>query len=619
VSQLRALDDRIEATSEGGWLRVRTHDRAQPALRRGLDRVERYLGLVALLSLLLGATGVAQVVRSWLAQRSASIAVLRALGWRPREVLLLYLAHVALLALLASVAGATLGALAPAALAALAPDLLPAGFLRLWQPAAVGRGLLLGTGVALFFALLPLLGVWRVAPSRVLRAEAEPLALPRVLAWGAGLLAALAVFGSAWWQGESLREAAWFTGGLVALTLLLWGASRGLARLARAVPRERFPPALAHGVSALGRPSAGTTGAIVALGVGVLVVVAMQLVQGRLQRELTGAVPPDAPTVFAVDVQPDQVEGMHELMVGAGAPRVDDVPVVTARLSAIDGVDVSELTGRGRGRSRWVLTREQRLTWLESFGDDNQVVAGELWSDPDTLELSVEEEFAEDLGATLGTRLTFDVQGVPVELTVTSLRRVDWRSFGINFFLVAEPGALDAAPHMRLVAGRVPAQAEERVQSLSLQRFPNVTLLRVRPILARVGEVFERLALAVRALGALTVAAGLAILAGVAASAAAHRGGEVALYKTLGVTRRGVAVLFATEYALCGLVAGAVGAVGALGLAYAFLDGVLELRPELPLLALPLAGAAMALLAAAAGLAASLRALAVPPLASLRG
>jgi putative ABC transport system permease protein len=211
-----------------------------------------------------------------------------------------------------------------------------------------------------------------------------------------------------------------------------------------------------------------------------------------------------------------------------------------------------------------------------------------------------------------------DVQGVELELAVTSIRTVDWQSFGINFFLVVEPGALDDAPHMRLMAGRVPAEAEERVQSLALQRFPNVTLLRLRPILTRVAEVFERLALAVRALGALTVVAGLAILAGVAASTAAHRGREVALYKTLGITRRGVALLLATEYALCGLVAGAIGALAALGLAHAFLDGVLELRPDLPLAALPAAALAMALLAAAAGLAASARALAVPPLASLR-
>jgi putative ABC transport system permease protein len=356
--------------------------------------------------------------------------------------------------------------------------------------------------------------------------------------------------------------------------------------------------------------------------VGVLVVVAMQLVQSRLRAEFSSAIPADAPTVFLVDVQPDQTEGVHALLAEAGAGRIDDVPVVTARLAAIDGRSVQELADEGRDggrrRSRWVLTREQRLTWLRDLPADNEILAGALWSDPDLLELSVEQDFAEDLGAGLGTRLTFDVQGVPVELTVTSLRRVDWRSFAINFFLVAEPGALDEAPRMRLVAARIPPQAEERVQSLTLQRFPNVTLLRVRSILERVGAVFERLALAVRALGALTVVAGLAILAGVAASAAAHRGREVALYKTLGVTRRGVALLFATEYALCGLVAGAIGGLAGLGLAHAFLDGVLELRPDLPLATLPLAAAAMAVLAAAAGLAASVRALAVPPLASLR-
>lgn len=620
----RTLRRMVEAVRENepesSWLRFQTHDRAQPALRRGLDRVERYLGLVALLSLLLGATGVAQVVRSWIAQCAPTIAVLRALGWRPREVLVLYLSHVAIVALIASTVGAMLGALAPLALGALAPELLPDGLLRVWQPASIGRGLALGTGVPLFFALLPLLGVWRVSPSRVLRSEAEPLALPRGLALGAVVLAAAAVFGSAWWQSHSLRDAAWFSVGLTSLAALLLVASRGLARLARALPRQHLPPVLAHGVAALGRPSASTVGAIVALGLGALVVVAMQLVQSRLERELAHAVPADAPTVFFLDVQPDQAEGVRELLTDGGAQRVDEVPVLSARLAAIDGVSVSELPRRRPGGpSRWALTREQRLTWLPALPESNTLVAGSLWSDPDAAEVSLEEDYAHELGVGLGSRLTFDVQGVPVDLSVTSLRRVEWRSFAINFFLVAEPGALDEAPHMRLMAARLPPAMEESVQSACMRRFPNVTPVRVRPILERVRDIFERLAFAVRVLGAMTVAAGLAILFGVAASSAAQRGREVALYKTLGVTTRQVAALYATEYALCGLVAGAIGSVFALGLAAAFLEGVLELPRELPLLALPIAALAMAVLSAVAGLGASLRALAVPPLASLRG
>jgi putative ABC transport system permease protein len=616
---MRALVEAVRRNEpEASWLRFQTHDRAQPALRRGIDRVERYLGLVALLSLLLGATGVAQVVRSWIAQCAPTIAVLRALGWRPRDVLALYLAQVAGVAVVASLIGAALGALAPVALAAVAPEVLPDSLQLLWQPHAIGRGVALGTGVPLFFALLPLLSVWRVAPSRVLRAEAEPLAMPRVLALGAVLLAVGAVFAGAWWQSESLRDATWFSVGLALLAGLLLVASRALARGARALPRQRFPPVLAHGVAALGRPSASTIASIVALGLGALVVVAMQLVQDRLERELAHAVPLDAPTVFLVDVQPDQDEGVRVLLTGGGAERIDDVPVVTARLAAIDGTDVVEVSGRPNGPSRWVMTREQRLTWLPQLPESNTLVAGSLWSDPNLAEVSLEEEFARELGAKIGTKLTFDVQGVPIDLTVTSLRRVEWRSFAINFFLVAEPGALEEAPHMRLMAARLAPEVEESVQSATLQQFPNVTLVRVRAILDRVRDVFERLAFAVRALGYMTVAAGLAILAGVAASTAAQRGREVALYKTLGVTRRQVALLYATEYALCGLVAGALGSLFALVLAGAFLEGVLELPRELPLLALPVATAAMAVLSAIAGLAASSRALAVPPLASLR-
>jgi len=630
-AELAALGDALRSQLPGAaYLRVENHHEAQPTLRRALGRVERFLGLVALVSLVLGGIGVAQIVRIWIAGRTRSVAVQRCLGMRPREVLALYLGHVVVLALAASAAGCALGAALPGLVTLAAPDLLPAGAGTAVHPSALARGFALGVSIAVLFTLPELTAVWRVPPARVLRAEAEPLPAPRRVRAAALAALALGVFGSAWVQGGEAELAAWFTAGMAAVALALAGAARLAMVLASRLPRERLNPYLRHGLAALARPSAGTVGAIVALGLGVMVIVAMALVERRLASELRTALPASAPSAFLVDVQPSQWEGVEALLVEHGASHVDAVPVVMARLASIDGQGVDALvreraargadgTGEdGRRRARWVLTREQRLTWLDALPASNTLVEGALWSADGVDEVSLEVEYARDLGVGPGSVLEFDVQGVPVELRVTSLREVEWQSFAINFFLVVEPGVLDTAPRTVLAAARLEEPDEERLQDDLAAACPNVTLMRVRPVLERLLALMERLALGVRALGALSVATGVVILAGAVASTALKRTREVALLKALGVTRRGVVALFATEYALSGLIAGLLGGAGAFALAGGFLTQAVELDAELPWSALPLAGLATAAAAALCGLGASRRALAAPPLDSLR-
>lgn len=666
----RVLHDALDETAD---LRIETHADAQPALRRGIERVDGFLGLVALLSLIVGGIGVAQTVRAWIAGRTESIAVMACLGMTPRQLLALYMGHTVLLGLLGSVVGVAVGVAAQFAFGRLldSAGLLPAGLARPWQPLAMLRGLGLGVGVAVLFGVMPLRVVLRVRPALVLRRDVALRAGRRRNDLALALLVGAGVFGAAWLQSRSLPRAAAFAAGLGVTAGLLALAAAFLVRLAGRLPRERLALPLRHGVAALARPGAGTRGAMLALGLGVAVVLGMQLVHSRLGNELTGALPTDAPSEFLIDIQPDQWDGVRGLLEQQGATAVDSVPVVVARLASIDGVAVEDLVrGRGddggaddagvgagddgdgsdgdsgddgdgraaegreaderdrereraggsrRGRSRWVLTREQRLTWRETLPEDNRLVTGALWSDPDADEVSLEERYAEDLGVSLGARLVFDVQGVPVELVVTSLREVEWESFRINFFLLVEPGVLEDAPHVRLAAAQLEDGAGQRLQDALAAGYANVTVIRVREILERVRAALDSIGLGVRLLGGFTVFAGLAILAGAVSAGALRRGREVALLKTLGMTRRQIALAHGTEHALVGAVAGLLGAGGGTALAFGVVTVVLELEwtgaGAAPLLAV--AGAAI--LAAVAGLAASLRPLAVRPATVLRG
>jgi putative ABC transport system permease protein len=408
---------------------------------------------------------------------------------------------------------------------------------------------------------------------------------------------------------------------LIAATAALTFGAQAVMRLVGRTPRDVGAVAFRHGLAALGRPGSGTLGAVVALGLGVVTVLGMHLVQDRLSAQLDAELPDDAPSAFLIDIQPDQWEGVRTALEDAGAEDLDSVEVVVARLRSIGGVPVAELVERrerdGRG-GRWVLTREQRLTSMEFLPEDNVIVDGALWSDPDRAEVSIELDYATDLGVVVGDTLVFDVQGVPLELLVSSIRTVEWARFSINFFLVVEPGVLDEAPRFRMATARIPEAAEGLVQDRLAASYPNVTILRLRQVLEKVVGTLEQVGFGVRLLGAFTVLAGIAILAGAVSAGAVRRGREVALYKTLGMTRGQVAAVFAVEYALVGLLAGFIGTAGGIALSWAVTRFGFEIAwawaPGAYLFALGMTVA----LSVIAGLAASARALAVRPLAVLR-
>lgn len=610
----------LEADAEGAaWTTVETWTEAQPTTQRTISRTRSWLGLVALLSLVVGGVGVAQGTQAHLARRLDALAVQRCLGLTPGEIRLVALSETAVLALAGSLVGGVVGVGVLAAAPVVLGGLLPAEAVVPWQPVAVARGVGLGLGVALLFAARPLLRASRVPPLRVLRRDVEPLPERPAEAFAAGGIVLGGVFGLAWAQAGDALVAAAFAGGLAAVAALgalgATGLARSLGLLARRVRSSWW---LRHGLAAVGRPGAGTVPAVVALAIGVVVVLTTVLVEGRLQAQITRELPGDAPTAFLLDVQPDQRAGVEAALVDGGAERVRSAPVVVARLLAVDDVPVEAMVEGRSEEERWALTREQRLSYREGLPADNRILAGAPATPGGPAEVSLEERYAESLGASVGSRIRFDVQGVPIELLVANVRTVEWESFGINFFMLVEPGVLEAAPQTFLMTAALPVDREPSLQDALSARFPNVTLVSVRAALAQAQGLLGQVGLGIRLVGAFTALAGVAILSSGVAAGASRRAREVALLKTLGTTRAGVVGMLAVEYSLVGLLAGALGALGGWGVSRVLVEGLLGLGWSTDVGALVGAVLLCATLCACAGVLANLRALRARPAEVLR-
>ncbi len=610
----------LESQEEvSAWANIETWSDAQPALRRGLDQTEGFLGLVALLSLLVGGAGVAQVIRAWLDARTDTIAAFRCLGLTPGEVMRVYLVQTVVLASVGGLVGAALGVAMLSVVPLLLGNMLPPGAVQVWQPVAMLQGIGLGVGVAVLFAALPLRATQRVSPLRVLRKDVEPVQEPiwkRILL---GLGLAGGVWGLAVLQSGNWLIGSAFAGVVAGVVLVLMVASGAIATALGTLGRRVPVWWLRHGFSALARPGTDTLGAMASLGLGVVVVLGTSLVQERVTHTLTAGFPPDAPTAFLIDVQPSQWDDIQRILVDGGAGAVNSAPMVVGRVAAVEGVRAEDVVAGMPDEDRWAYTREQRLSYMDAIPDHNTLVKGAFASDPHVDEVSLEVRYAERLGVDIGSIVEFDIQGVTVPLTVTSLREVRWESFQMNFFLIVEPGVLDAAPQVRLVTFQVDGDREDALRDEIAAVHPNVTLVSVRDLRDKATEILTRLGLAIRALGGFTAISGVIILFASASAAATRRAGQVAVLKALGTTRAGVAAMLAVEHALVGVVAGLVGALGAHALAAVLLIRLMRLGWELsPVMTLG-AIVGSAVLSAVAGIAGSLRALQASPRAVMQG
>jgi len=548
-----------------------------------IENLSNFIGIVGLVALLLGGIGVASGVRAFVERKIDTVAVLRCLGASSGQVLAIYVAQAAAMGIVGAAAGAALGVAVQFLLPHVLTDFLPIDVHVSLVPSAILTGLAVGGGIALIFALRPLLALRNVSPLQTLRRDTDANILrmrwtdaPRLLVDAAMVLSVVAIALS---RARTVRQAIGMSAatgvavlGLAASAALLsWAARKGL--------RTGWPYVVRQGVANLYRPGNQTRAVTLALGFGAFLVSTLYLVQTNILRRFTVAASESRGNVVFFDIQQDQEAGLDSIVRRAGHEVVQLAPVVTMRIAAINGKSVAELTpAAGSARSRqprrapWALRREFRSTYRDKPAASETIVEGKWFSGsslrvaPDTGEISLEEGIAKELLVKLGDIITWNVQGVDIPTRITSLRKVTWTRFEPNFFVVFAPPVLRGAPNQYVMLAQVKdPNAVALLQRAVVNKFPNVSSIDLTAIKRTVDRIVGRVSLAIRFIALFSLAVAIPVLFSAVSATRRARVREGVLLKTLGATRGQIARILLAEYSLLGLMGGLTGMLLSIG------------------------------------------------------
>ena len=599
----------------GRGQRLETAASARPEIRRALDRADRFLGLAALVSVVLAAVAVAMAARRHSARHLSGSAVMRCLGASQNTLVGIHAGELLMLGLLGSGGGVALAfglqwLVAGWLTDALGLSIPGAG----WRPVLEGFGV--GLTVLLAFGVPPVLALRRVSALRVLRRDldpAEPSAWLVALAGFSGLALLL------WWKAGSAALGTAMLLGILATLAVLAGLAWLLIALLRRV-RSRLRGPWRYGLANVSRRAGASIAQVSALGLGLMALLLLTFVRTDLLDRWRNALPVDAPNRFIINVQPDQVGPVLDFLTAQGVAEPELFPMIRARLLDVNGKPVdAETLGEEGGRARRMAEREFNLSSAASLRKDNEVTSGVFWTGrvPEQTELSVEEELAAALGWKLGDTVTFDIAGSPYTGRITSLRKIDWESFRPNFFVIGSPGSLDAYSGSHITAVNVP-EGRTRFTSELVDAFPNLSVVDIDAVLDQVRGTVEQVSTVVEAVFYFSLAAGVLVLLAAVSASQDERLLEGGVMRVLGGSRRQLRWAQVSEFSAIGLLSGVVAAIAASVLAGVVAKQAFDL-PWTPDPALALTGAAIGTVAALlAGLLATRRVLDAPPSVTLR-
>lgn len=584
--------------------RLLTLQNGNPQMKQTIDRAESFLRLVALLTALLSAVGVALAARAFAQSHLDAAALLRVLGLRQKAIISSYLLEFFIAGLLASLGGVAVGFGLHYLFVALLANLVqvslpPAG----WMPVLLGVGM--GLTLLAAFGLAPVLQLAQVPPLRVMRRDVgalKPASKGVILAGLAGFaILLMAISGNA--KLGSIAVGGFAAAGLIFALLAALGI-----RLLRASVHENTAPRWL--ILATRQIAAKPLFAIIqvsSLAIGLLALVLLILLRTDLIASWQRASPVDANNRFVINIQPDQARDFQAALQSQGVHDYQWFPMMRGRLTHINGREVSASDYQDQDARRQI-DREFNLSYSATLPKDNEVTAG-AWQAEDAQGLSMEADIAKRLGIQVGDAVQFNMGGITHTATVTSLRKVDWGSMNANFFALYPVSDIPDLPVTYLAAYRAP-ENHAGFDNALVRQFPNITNIDLTATLSQIERVLGQVTRAVECLFAFALAAGLVVLFAAVTATREERAREYAIMRAMGASSRLLAQVQRAELLGVGALAGFLASSVAMAIGWALARYVFDFSWR-PLWWVPpagaLAGAVLALLAGWWGLRAVLQ------------
>ena len=558
----------------------------RPELGSALNRAERYLGLSSILVILIAGVAIAMATRRYTERHFNAAALLRCLGLKQQEILLLYGSQFLILGLAASAVGCLLGWFAQVGLFHLLQGLLPQ---HVADPGllTVFFGFIIGMTVLSGFALPPLLRLKQVSPLRVLRRELAPLPASAWLVYGCstGIIGLLI-----WTYTHDIEMTATLLGGGLITLLMLGLSAHGLLWII-----HRTLPAMSltwrFGLQGLLRNSRASVSQILAFSITLVAMVLSFTVRTDLINDWQAQLPDNAPNHFALNIFPGQRADFQQELQRQQISGSQFYPVVKGRLVEINHTPVQKRVSKDTQGDN-ATHRELSLTWTQELPDDNKLVAGNWWSEPQPGLVSVEQKLADSLAIKLGDYLTFTVGSQQINATVSSIRALRWDTMKPNFYMVFSPGTLDAYPCTFITSFYLP-KLQKNVLNALVKKYPGTTILEVDLILQQFKTLLTQLTQTINYLLYFALMAGFTVLFAAVYATLDSRIYEGALMRTLGANRSLLRTAQFIEFGALGVISGLLAVVISEAVIFVLYTQVMHIvyRPSLYLWAVvPCAG-----------------------------
>ncbi|MEP1231421.1 MAG: FtsX-like permease family protein [Litorimonas sp.] len=589
IEGFNAVKIDAKETFKDAGLRIREPSDAVDGLQNLLTTLNSFLAIIGIASLVAGGVGVAQATTSFLDTRIASIAALKALGADSHTIRTAYMLQLGILAFIGALIGIFIGAAAPYLLISLSANGIALPQTLGIYPVPLLKALILGLLAAIIFAL-PAIGRARATrPAALFRQLTEQSrvktpVIEKIGAFSAAiLLAALAIFSSA----NAGVTAALLLGAIIAWAIFLLAAYcvRKLAQILSKNAKGFWRLCLSN----LGGPGSLAPTIVPSLGLGLALLTLVASVQANLLRQISETAPESAPSLVFSQIPNANIDEF-DAIIAANSIEITDpdlfrrAPFLQGRVMSLNDIPIDK--DKVAPSERWVVQGETSLTYLAKKPPEAELVEGEWWAQDyaGDLQVSVEVDVAKGLKVGLGDTIEFRIFGRNVKAEITSLRRVDWGTFGIssNTAFILSPGTLEAARPYHVAIAKTPPKTEEAIITSIGQVLPDVIVFQTRQALATAARLFGNIATAVNAAAAIVTIAGLLVLLGAFAAMARKRQTESALLKVFGAERRTILALYGAEFAFAGAAGALIGAGLGIAGAYPIVTQVFEAQWRFP-------------------------------------